>query len=115
MSGPAGIPAERTEQIRYSLPLTKSLVFSVAAEDPRAGHQDTRDNIEVPTRSNPMPDFSAKYEYTTKAVHLQVSGLARDFAYTDQNGHRLSQFGGAGIIGATYNLASLNKVFVVDN
>ncbi|OYV53520.1 MAG: hypothetical protein B7Z78_02695 [Rhodospirillales bacterium 20-60-12] len=62
-----------------------------------------------------MPDFSAKYEYTTKAVHLQVSGLARDFAYTDQNGHRLSQFGGAGIIGATYNLASLNKVFVVDN
>ena len=33
-AGPAGVPAERTEQIRYTWLMNKTSVFNVAAEDP---------------------------------------------------------------------------------
>lgn len=113
--GPAGVPAERTEQIRYTYPINKTSVFSVAAEDPQSGYQDTRDNIEVASPSNPMPDFSGRYEYTSDLLHFQLSGVIRDIAYTDGTGARSSTFTGAGIIGATLNLGGLSPVFGQDN
>ncbi|MDE8344557.1 MAG: porin [Acidocella sp.] len=112
--GPAGVPAERTEQIRFTYPISKNSVFSVAAEDPQSGYQDTRDNIEVASPSNPMPDFSGRYVYTSTLLHFQLSGVVRDIAYTDGTGARTSSFTGAGIIGATLNLGGLNPVFGQD-
>lgn len=113
--GPAGIPAERTEQIRYTYVLNNKSVINIAAEDPQSGYQDTRDNIEVASPTNPMPDFSARYEYTSDLLHFQISGVARDIAYTDGTGYRSSTLAGAGIVGATLNLGQLNPVFGQDN
>lgn len=113
--GPAGIPAERTEQIRYTIPLSKTSVFNIAAEDPQSGYQDTRDNIEVASPTNPMPDFSARYEYTSDLLHFQASGVFRDIAYTDGLGNRTSRFTGAGIVGTTLNLGAINTAFGQDN
>jgi Porin subfamily len=114
--GPAGVPSERTEQIRYTTFLfNKESVFSVAAEDPQAAYQDTRDNIEVASKTNPMPDFSANYQYTSDTGHFQISGVARDVGYTDGFGHRTTILTGAGIVGATLNLAAINKGFGQDN
>jgi hypothetical protein len=113
--GPAGVPAERTEQIRFTFPFTKTSVFSVAAEDPQSGYQDTRDNIEVPSPTEPMPDFSARYVYKSKLFRLHLSGVLRDIAYNDGLGHRTSHFTGAGILGGTLWLGAINKVFGKDN
>ncbi len=113
--GPAGVPAERTEQIRFTFPLNKTSVFSVAVEDPQSGYQDTRDNIEVPSQTEPAPDFSLRYAYESKLIHAQISGVARDIAYNDGIGHRTSKFGAAGILGATLNLGPINKAFGKDN
>lgn len=115
ISGPAGIPAERTEQLRYTFLLGKKSVFNIAAEDPQSGYEDTRDNIEVASPTNPMPDFTARYEYTTDLLHFQLSGSLRDIAYEDGLGHRNSTFTGAGIVGATLNLGALNAAFGQDN
>ncbi len=114
-AGPAGVPAERTEQIRYTWLLNKASVFNVAAEDPQSGYQDTRDQIEVPSTTEPMPDFSARYEYTSDLLHFQLSGVLRDIAYTDGFGDRTSYFTGAGIIGSTLNLGAVYPVLGKDN
>lgn len=113
--GPAGVPAERTEQIRYTYPLNKKSVFSVAAEDPQAGYQDTRGNIEVPSVTEPMPDFSLRYQYTSDLLHLQFGAVVRDIAYTDGLGDRVSHLTGAGLVGATLNLGAIDKGFGKDN
>jgi hypothetical protein len=114
-AGPAGIPAERTEQIRYTYPFSKINVLSVAAEDPQSGYQDTRDNIEEPSVTNPMPDFSLRFEHSGPMLHYQASGVVRDIAYTDGFGQRVSHFTGAGIVGATLQLGAVNKAFGKDN
>lgn len=114
-SGPAGVPAERTEQIRYTLPVGKTSIFSFAIEDPQSGYQDTRDNIEVPSPTEPMPDFSLRYQYTTRLLHFQVSGVLRDIAYTDGAGNRTSHLTGAGIVGAQLNLGVLVPALGSDN
>ncbi|OYV34256.1 MAG: hypothetical protein B7Z81_10315 [Acidocella sp. 20-61-6] len=113
--GPAGIPAERTEQIRYTQPINKTSVVSIAAESPQSGYQDTRDNIEVPSQTEPMPDFSLRYDYNSPLLHFQLSGVVRDLAYTDGYGDRTSKMSGAGIIGGTLNLGELAKPFGKDN
>lgn len=113
--GPAGIPAERTEQIRYTYPINKSNILSVAAEDPQSGYQDTRDNIEVASVTEPMPDFSLRYVFENDLLHFQLSGVLRDIAYTDGLGDRTSHITGAGIIGTTINLGAINKGFGKDN
>lgn len=114
-AGPAGLPAERTEQIRYTWPVNKTNIFSFAAENPQSGYQDTRDNIEVASPTEPMPDFSIRYQYTTDLLHFQLSGVLRDIAYTDGYGDRTSHATGAAIIGSTLNLGAVNKVFGKDN
>ncbi|OYV38904.1 MAG: hypothetical protein B7Z81_03995 [Acidocella sp. 20-61-6] len=114
-AGPAGLPAERTEQIRYTWPLNKANLFSVAAENPQSGYQDTRDNIEVASPTEPMPDFSIRYQYTSNLLHLQLSSVLRDVAYEDGFGNRSSHITGAAIAGATINLDAVNKAFGKDN
>ena len=115
-AGPASVPAERTKQIRYTTFLfNKDSVFSVSAEDPQTGFQDTRNNIEVPSLTNPMPDFTANYQYTSDVGHFQISGVFRDVGYTDGFGDRSTTFTGAGIVGATLNLAAINQGFGLDN
>ncbi len=113
--GPAGIPAERTEQIRYTWPVTKTSLLNFAVEDPQSAYQDTRDNIEVASKTEPMPDFSIRYEYTSDLLHAQLSGVLRDIAYTDGYGDRTSHITGAMIVGSTVNLGAINKVFGKDN
>lgn len=115
VSGPTGVPADRTEQIRYTFLLGKRSVFNIAVEDPQSGYEDTRDNIEVASPTNPMPDITARYEYTSDLLHFQVSGSARDIAYEDGLGHRNSTFSGAGVVGATLNLGAINAGFGQDN
>lgn len=114
-AGPAGLPAERTEQIRYTWPVNKQNILSFAAENPQSGYQDTRDNIEVASPTEPMPDFSIRYQYTNDLVHVQLSGILRDIAYSDGFGDRTSHMTGAAIIGSTVNLGALSKVFGKDN
>lgn len=114
-AGPAGLPAERTEQIRYTWPVTKTTVLSFAAENPQSGYQDTRDNIEVASPTEPMPDFSIRYQYTSDLLHVQLSSVLRDIAYTDGYGDRTSRITGASIIGSTINLGAINKIFGEDN
>lgn len=114
-AGPAGLPAERTEQIRFTWPVNKTNLFSFAAENPQSGYQDTRDNIEVASATEPMPDFSIRYQYTTDLLHLQFSGVVRDIAYEDGYGDRSSRITGAGIAGATLNLGPINAAFGQDN
>lgn len=113
--GPAGIPAERTEQIRLTFPFNKASIVSIAAESPQSGYQDTRDNIEVPSVTEPMPDFSARYQYTSKLLHFQLGAVVRDVAYTDGYGDRVSHITGAGLVGTTLNLGAINKGFGQDN
>ncbi len=103
-SGPAGLPAARTPQIRYTMPLGKGGALSFALENPQTGYQDTRGNIEAATKSNPLPDLSAKYELEGNWGHFQVSGIARDLGFTDQNGARKTKFGVAALTGVTFNL-----------
>ena len=114
-TGPAGIPAERTEQIAYTIPVNQASVFTLAIASPQAGYQDTQDNIEVASKTNPVPDFSAKWEYTTDVWHLQLSGILRDPGFTDINGNRHLIVTGAGIAGATYTLADSKFGFGQDN
>lgn len=113
-AGPAGIPAERTEQFRYTWPVTKTSLLNFAVENPQSGYQDTRDNIEVASKTEPMPDFSARYEYTSDLLHFQISGVLRDIAYTDGLGDRTSHISGAGIIGATLNVGQIFPVLGQD-
>lgn len=113
--GPAGIPAERTEQIRLTFPFGKGSIVSVAAENPQSGYQDTRGNIEVASVTEPMPDFSLRYQYTNKLLHLQLGGVLRDIAYTDGAGNRTSHLTGAGLAGITVNLGAINESFSQDN
>jgi len=103
-AGPAGLPAARTPQIRYTMPLGKAGALSFALENPQTGYQDTRDNIEANTKTNPLPDLSVKYEREGNWGHFQVSGLARDLGFTDQNGARKTKFGAAALMGVTFNL-----------
>ncbi len=114
-AGPAGLPAERTEQLRYTWTANKTSIVSLAAENPQSGYQDTRDNIEVASKTEPMPDFSLRYQYTTDLLHLQLSGVLRDIAYEDGYGHRSSHVTGATIIGAQVNLGALATAFGQDN
>ncbi len=114
-AGPAGLPAERTEQIRYTWPVTKTTVLSFATENPQSGYQDTRDNIEVASPTEPMPDFSIRYQYTSDLLHIQLSSVLRDIAYTDGYGNRTGRMSGAAIIGSTINLGVINKAFGKDN
>ncbi|MGN6234379.1 MAG: DcaP family trimeric outer membrane transporter [Trinickia sp.] len=103
-AGPAGLPAARTPQVRYTMSLGKGGALSFALENPQTGYQDTRDNIEANTKTNPFPDLSVKYEREGDWGHFQVSGIARDLGFTDMNGARKTKFGAAALMGVTLNL-----------
>ncbi|MBU6492334.1 MAG: porin [Burkholderiales bacterium] len=103
-AGPAGVPGAHTPQIRYTLPLHAGGALSFSIENPQTGYQDTQGNIEVATQTNPLPDFTAKYERSGNWGHYQVSAVARELGFTDQNGVRTTKFAAAAIVGATWNL-----------
>lgn len=114
-AGQAGLPAARTPQIRYTMPLGKGSAVSFALENPQTGYQDTRGNIEAVTKSNPFPDLSVKYEREADWGHFQVSGVARQLGFTDQNGTRTTKLAGAVLMGATFNLPKAGGGYGRDN
>jgi hypothetical protein len=64
--------------------------------------QDER-NVEVASRTNLAPDFTAKWEINQSWGHAQVSSPLRYLAVDDGPGHKSTTFGG-GLVGANYNL-----------
>lgn len=103
-SGPAGVPGGNNPQIRYTMPLHAGGALSFSVENPQTGYQDTQGNIEVGTKTNPLPDLTMKYERSGDWGHFQVSAVARELGFTDMNGVRTTKTAAAGLIGATFNI-----------
>ena len=114
-AGPSGVPGGHTPQIRYTLPLGKGQQASFSIENPQTGYQDTRDNIEVATKTNLFPDITARYQRGGDWGHVQVSGVIRELGFTDDTGKRWSKWDGAGIVGATLNLPDGKGGYTQDN
>ncbi|HEX7750289.1 MAG TPA: porin [Bordetella sp.] len=114
-AGPAGIPAERLPQLRWTKPFSNGGNLSFSLENPQTGYQDTQGNIEAWTKSNTLPDFTAKYEREGPWGHFQVSGEAQDLGYTDQNGARTRFFAPGALIGATINVPKIGGGYSEDN
>ncbi len=114
-AGPAGVPGGHAPQVRYTVPMRRGQQLSFSLENPQTGYQDTRDNIEVATKTNPFPDLTARYQRSGGWGHFQVSGVVRELGFTDDTGQRWTKWDGAGIVGATLNMPDGRGGYSKDN
>ncbi len=114
-AGPAGVPGGHAPQVRYTFHLKDGAQASFSLENPQTGYQDTQDNIEVATKTNPFPDVTARYQKSGDWGHVQISSVLRELGFTDQNGVRTTKWAGAGIVGATLNLPDGHGGYSRDN
>ena len=114
-AGAAGLPSGRQPQIRYTMPLNAGGALSFAIENPQSAYEDTQGNIAVVTKTNPLPDLTAKYERSGDWGHYQLSAVARELGLTDRNGVRTTKLTAAAIVGATFNLPKAGGGYGRDN
>ncbi|WP_018912250.1 DcaP family trimeric outer membrane transporter [Thiomonas sp. FB-6] len=114
-AGPAGVPGGHTPQVRYTFHFRRGAQLGLALENPQTGYQDTQDNIEVATKTNPFPDLTANFQKSGDWGHFQLSGLVRELGFTDMNGVRTTKWAGGGIVGATLNLPDGHGGYGRDN
>lgn len=117
-AGPAGVPGERTPQVRYTIPLSAGGAISFAAENPVGDYQlpgsSTASSYAIST-TNRIPDLTAKYEIGGYLGHAQVSGIYRKFNVVDTAGNHAATSGTGVILGGTLNLGATHSSFGRDN
>jgi len=91
--GPSeGTVFARQAQLRYTLPLSRALTLSVAAENPAATTADAGFAAVVENDTDRMPDLTARLNVSLGRSELSLAGLARDLT-VDQGAEEDAAFG----------------------